>query len=116
MSREIKFRTWDKDHSNMLPVTTIQRIAEWGGILNDLIFMQYTGLKDKNGTEIYEGDILASTPNTYYEPREIVWFEHEARFGIRADEDEDHTMLNAYYAKTEYEVIGNIYENPELLK
>lgn len=59
MDREIKFRAWNK---NRKMITGNHPIWEWGGASRiekrNLILMQYTGLKDKSGNEIYEGDIL----------------------------------------------------------
>jgi uncharacterized phage protein (TIGR01671 family) len=87
-----------------------------GSIVNS---QQYTGLKDKNGVEIYEGDIV-KTNDKYYPINSVIYYagvinEHDgdwdewyAGFCL---EDVDHTPLN-----TDCEVIGNIYENPELLK
>lgn len=79
--------------------------------------MQYTGLKDKNGKEIYEGDIVISANNST----------HEIKFGeweIRMDEGENINGIGFSFSGGEpfaesvgkpYEIIGNIYETPELL-
>ncbi len=111
--RDIKFRVWNK--TNMKWVG----FGVYDGLHEDYVkehcseIMQYTGLKDKNGKEIYEGDIIS-----YKDGRvcEITWHEHTASFdsrgltsnGIpRPLNDRPHILC---------EVIGNIYENPELLK
>jgi uncharacterized phage protein (TIGR01671 family) len=115
-NRIIKFRAWDKTNKNMLydvatGVITIWDYAKLPGSKersaksDDCEFMQFTGIIDKNGKEIYEGDIVKS-----YKTFVVEWEE---------DEDIDYGYigfnLNRHY-QDRYEVIGNIYENPELLK
>jgi uncharacterized phage protein (TIGR01671 family) len=117
--REIKFRAWDKKEKVMRTVsllntsymgTEYQTIYFESGPyrhLSEIELMQYTGLKDKNGVEIYEGDIIrlsdALEPNI-----ETVCFEDGA---FRASvHHEIFDTLQSY----EVEVIGNIYKNPEL--
>jgi uncharacterized phage protein (TIGR01671 family) len=79
--------------------------------------MQYIGRKDKNGREIFEGDIIKNYYN-YYDEKEkkwipvtenmsIIWNEHWCQFSFNSNRVVDHWG--------EMEVIGNIYENPELL-
>jgi uncharacterized phage protein (TIGR01671 family) len=77
--------------------------------------MQFTGLHDKNGKEIYEGDIVAvsfpeSNVNNIYE---IKFFLTTCSFGLKSKSYHSTGLLNI---EEYYEVIGNIYENPELLK
>jgi hypothetical protein len=76
---------------------------EQGG--EQIVLMQYTGLKDKNGVEIYEGDILKAP---YFQTAAVEYM--ESGFWCKQGK---HNMLPNL---TDAEVIGNIYENPELLK
>ncbi len=85
---------------------------------------QYTGLKDKNGVKIYEGDIVDIDTYSYQEPEfsgrfKVIYNEVKGMwlFVDLEDENNEYTFenINAYYI-TEIEIIGNIYDNPELLK
>jgi len=128
--REIKFRAWDTQAKCMLGGGGMQLNATTGELnhLPPVIPMQYTGLKDKNSKEIYEGDILRCESNYVRlqtnEPTgeksikfyEVIWY--ETMWSTR-DIAKNYTTklatppsLWAHY----YEVIGNIYENPELLE
>ena len=129
MNREIKFRAWDKELKKMrvnpvLHFTPQSKftVSGYSGQLYEL--MQYTGLKDKNGKEIYEGDIVCFVEDVVAEviggyPRT----EPEGRFLKVGWNDE---FLSWYLwdergggqsmdSEEEYEVIGNIYENPDIL-
>lgn len=76
----------------------------------DLKIMQYTGLRDKNGKEIYEGDIIILHNSIY----KVLFNEEEARFVLRNDEFEiEIPFINGNNKRIE--IIGNIYKNPELL-
>jgi len=126
--REIKFRAWDTKRRIMLPEFDIvdAMTGSIGDVPENLIFLQYTGLKDKNGNEIYEGDILATKgyrTNKYIYPRVVVFDE----FGVSTEPGSGHETVIGWGMKdeelgeienidTRLEVIGNIYENPELLK
>ena len=117
MNRIIKFRCWDKELSKIYPVKTIYwkdedfevvLYDETHRIKEDIEIMQYTGLKDKNGKEIYEGDILKSVDG------KISVIEYEAPHFIVRHKPENGSDFIA--VKNYFEIIGNIYENPELLK
>ncbi len=118
--REIKFRAWDNNKMKNVPLEWIRRTNDGelsftdGQIdhgeylnINKVILMQYTGLKDKNGKEIYEGDII----------------KFENAFGIKeyVIKDMRDFWINVAYehlggSKNCNEIIGNIYENGDLLK
>lgn len=122
--REIKFRCWDKENKEMLDVEYLHwddctgefsiRTTMYSDYFDteDMILMQYVGLKDKNGKEIYEGDIVKIDCPTMKMTGEIKYSEMSATFFIY-DEIIEETL---WYQKEELEVIGNIYENPELLE
>ena len=135
MSREVKFRALvdgeiiyqSKTHSFNIGGAHGDECLAWLGF--DLIgskkikvLMQYTGLKDKNGFEIYEGDILLVVEDGDVENS----IKHEVQFNpvcggyiIDTPNNCDGDMTTIPWAEEscyfEYEVIGNIYENPELL-
>lgn len=123
--REIKFRIWCKQNETM---KTVSKIGFDEGKLwyvededhetqppyfeddDDWVLMQYTGLKDKNGKEIFEGDIVTGKGIQGV----IKWIPEHCGFLIH--EEIGYTFINAGNApETNYEIIGNIYENPELL-
>lgn len=122
--REIKFRVWD-NHSSVqgyLDSDSVFLIADGGYLVDDVgenidmsttIIEFYTGLKDKNGVEIYEGDIICQQMRFVETNGMIFWQEDKARFAVNLDgfittitKPQEHS----------YEVIGNIHEDAELLE
>lgn len=127
--REIKFRAWDKKHNDMLEDVGIEvdkysnlTISSRGIFIRpdnpDFELMQYTGLRDKNGTEIHEGDIISIMPNN---PKgyvaEVYW--QGGGFETTSVDGDSSTALHAtlYEAvdRGNCKIIGNIYENKELM-
>lgn len=134
--REIKFRAWDNwdkkmvyqndDHfvTNVLGNISYEFYEEGGGGIDwkdkeNISLMQFTGLKDKNGKDIYEGDIIKAHPNPEDELHtylEIGFVEYNAPLFqmIGKGYYGGKWISNMVFAPME--IIGNIYENPELVK
>ncbi len=136
----IKFRAWDNLLNKMLVVYRVSFDGPVDGVqvhcyLDDrgaegsteyaydgdgLILEQFTGLTDVNGKDIYEGDIIVSKPNEpKYEPLKIgVVKRSKARagwcYGTATATGEYNIWTSGKYRT--YEIIGNVHENPELLK
>lgn len=137
MNRESKFRAWDEENKRMwyshefgesegsdaffteftkeglkMYVMGEDPYGDHTCFRRDLPKMEFTGLHDENNVEIYEGDIIHHAPlrATFY----IKYYESGARFETTKLFDNYLESNWMYY--DDYEVIGNIYENPELLK
>ncbi|WBS98116.1 YopX family protein [Lacticaseibacillus paracasei] len=140
MKREIKFRAWDKQRHHMLDVEELaynlrgELVSIYGfgrdfsndpdallGEEPDLdraVLMEYTGLHDKNGRSIYEGDIIVTHPKSKYEaPKSgVVQFGDSCpSFIYKVKDGREYDIWSSNVFRT-YEVIGNIFENPELLE
>lgn len=112
MGREIKFRAYDKKAGEWtIPTTCTQGNKLFVGFLDreDVIVMQYIGLKDSKGKEIYEGDIIRV--GNYL--CEVFYNEKYCSFEMR--DEMGFMCFNEQYVNS-YEVIGNRWDNPELLE
>ena len=133
--REIKFRAWDIENKKWLSFDDGDPIADDGSLSDSgywcfefdfddkkIALMQYTGLKDKNGKEIYEGDIveyrdfhtsqMSGDGDEFINIGVVEWDNDNAMFCV----SNRHEIDMEDFDWSECEVIGNIYENPELLK
>ena len=134
LNRQIKFRAWDKENKRIvyfglysLLVDGVEKDEYWlkhyKACLRNLEIIQYTGLKDKNGIEIYFGDILAtSNKDKQYD----IWNKKDFGYTVVVEEKD---ILGVSYSNwwiefdgesvydiSFVEVIGNIHENKNLLK
>ena len=120
--REIKYQAWDTKDKRMIEW---QELLDYGSglveyIINprELIFREYTGLQDCNNEDIYEGDIVKLTSvlaNNDEYLAEAVMRGWESSFEAFRDTDNGFYCPMGATARNYREVIGNIYENPELL-
>lgn len=134
MNREIKFRAWNTHTKTMIdlkkitPLALDQNIGECDGLFlpfqDVFILMQYTGLKDKNGKEIYEGDIvnymfdyddekLKKKAKRYI--GHIAWCAAHCSFEISSTIEDHHGLVFNAGHFCQIEIIGNIYKDYNLL-
>lgn len=129
-----KFRAWHKTWKEMGKVTCIhfddkqsvismfceEEQASSALLDDEVILMQSTGLKDKNGKEIFEGDILEVTDKhswlevVSYSQEKAMFVTEEINREFKVPESPLYDLLDSTFLK--FKVIGNIYENPELLE
>lgn len=116
--RALRFRAWDKSDGRMIKLGwgwinedgAIPVRGDWDDIVHEdeLEFMQFTGLKDEQGREVYEGDIVDCAAIGVHRGA-VTWMDPGLFYGV-VSANAVHGMYNGWT------VIGNIYENPELLK
>lgn len=129
MSREIKFRAWQDNIMLTQPISSVYGTYRFFGLIHEdnANIMQFTGLKDKNGKEIYDGDVVEygdimsdgfALDRTCRIKGQVNWYEGRSQFVIQGLEENHrggHYMCQWDYALN-LEVIGNIYEHKHLLE
>lgn len=114
--RELKFRAWDHINNKMIFWTLKDLLLRFGepeyqyNLVNS---MECTGLEDKNNNEIYEGDIILLDGKKYL----VDWSYDNAGFCFRSKQPDhpDYDIIGGFHNCNEFEIIGNWYENQELL-
>lgn len=111
--REIKFRAWVPAQQKIYgPVTLDEMQAQWSYPLHWCQpLMQYTGLKDANGVEIYEGDIV----EVFGTASQVMYSKSNASFRYQHIAAPHSIEALGNYSAPAFKVIGNIHEHPELL-
>jgi len=125
MSREIKFAFWHKRKKEMWCVESIdwriKEVSNGGDVasLDDGDLLQFTGLLDKNGKKIFENDIVVLSHPCWSVKCIVKYDEKLACYVLESFEKIDKgvkkSFLHIYQENLNYKVIGNIYQNPELL-
>lgn len=123
-----KFRVWMKSLKWMCDVTNIsfdskfvdicqqgdtERYTEMSVEFDEITLMQSTGLVDRNGKEIFEGDVVKMAKDVYSEP---TYYEVVRHYGGAYRLESKQHGCELWLRHTDCEVVGNIYENPELLE
>jgi uncharacterized phage protein (TIGR01671 family) len=131
MNNRFKFRVWDKLAKRMIyPHNDNQQhfIIDLNGRFHNLqngsggddyVIQQYTGLNDKNGNPIFEGDIVQYNQNSSYDNMDFIakWSDDKLGFIFQSNSGEQLVNQTPHLNRFKHlEVVGNIFENPELLK
>ena len=124
MNRPIKFRVWDKRETKGRSTQNMLYDAQLHHLWQDFVdypgyeLMQYTGLTDKNGKEIYEGDIVQYNQNSSYDNMDFIakWSDDKLGFIFQSNSGEQLVNQTPHLNRFKHlEVVGNIFEHSELL-
>lgn len=121
MSKEIKFRAWDGEDMYIPEIQENEQgenINDWFTSFRNVTLMQYTGLKDKNGKEIYEGDVveyLERGMKNCVGIGQVTWNKDGWNVEGFYDGSQDEPG-RAFSENAQLEIIGNVWENPELIE
>jgi uncharacterized phage protein (TIGR01671 family) len=119
---QIKFRAYRPSDKSMMPSNSLEeilRLAAGLGVpysIDEIIWLQFTGLQDKNGVDIHEGDIVSQKLN-------CLWDEGRHNLEVRFNHDQfqtgnvkSYSSLYSAVQSFDAEIIGNIHQHPELLE
>lgn len=105
--KRFKFRAYHNGAKEMLYENLTGDVFKWCHEHQDIEIMQFTGLRDKNGKEIYFGDIMRAPSGNMFE---VIWYDEEMRIALRSK----NTIYN--FNVPMYSIAGNIYEHKHLLQ
>lgn len=119
MNDRLKIRVWDKVYENYWKEEEVYENIQWllypdNDNINNVEIEQCTGLKDNNGTWVFEGDIICLKGEKW----RVIWRDEDCAFFFASLKKAYHQpiFLDLFMMAYDFEVIGNIHQNPEILK